>query len=78
LGDDWVVDGGFTDFILSAGIGLVTPPVGSVLFLGASIGKISVMEAVRGMWPFYLAALIVLALVMIFPQLSLWLPGLVA
>jgi tripartite ATP-independent transporter DctM subunit len=64
--------------ILSAGIGLVTPPVGSVLFLGASIGKISVMEAVRGMWPFYLAALFVLALVMIFPQLSLWLPGLVA
>jgi len=37
-----------------------------------------VMEAVRGMWPFYLAALFVLALVMIFPQLSLWLPGLVA
>jgi TRAP-type C4-dicarboxylate transport system permease large subunit len=64
--------------ILSAGIGLVTPPVGSVLFLGASIGKISVMEAVRGMWPFYLAAVFVLALVMIFPQLSLWLPGLVA
>jgi tripartite ATP-independent transporter DctM subunit len=64
--------------ILAAGIGLVTPPVGSVLFLGASIGKISVMEAVRGMWPFYLAALVVLALVMIFPQLSLWLPGLVA
>ena len=64
--------------ILSAGIGLVTPPVGSVVFLGASIGKISVMEAVRGMWPFYLAALFVLALVMIFPQLSLWLPGLMA
>jgi tripartite ATP-independent transporter DctM subunit len=64
--------------ILAAGIGLVTPPVGSVLFLGASIGKISVMEAVRGMWPFYLAALIVLALVMVFPQLSLWLPSLVA
>jgi tripartite ATP-independent transporter DctM subunit len=64
--------------ILAAGIGLVTPPVGSVLFLGASIGKISVMEAVRGMWPFYLAALIVLVLVMVFPQLSLWLPSLVA
>ena len=64
--------------ILAAGIGLVTPPVGSVLFLGASIGKISVMEAVRGMWPFYLAGVVVLALVMIFPQLSLWLPSLVA
>jgi tripartite ATP-independent transporter DctM subunit len=64
--------------ILSAGIGLVTPPVGSVLFLGASIGKISVMEAVRGMWPFYLAAVIVLVLVMVFPQLSLWLPSIIA
>jgi tripartite ATP-independent transporter DctM subunit len=64
--------------ILAAGIGLVTPPVGSVLFLGASIGKISVMEAVRGMWPFYIAALTVLAFVMVFPQLSLWLPSLLA
>lgn len=64
--------------ILAAGIGLVTPPVGSVLFLGASIGKITVIEAVRGMWPFYGAALLVLILVMVFPQLSLWLPGLMA
>ena len=64
--------------ILSAGIGLVTPPVGSVLFLGASIGNISVMDAVKGMWPFYLAALVVLVLVIVFPQLSLWLPSLVA
>ncbi len=64
--------------ILAAGIGLVTPPVGSVLFLGASIGKITVIEAVKGMWPFYGAALLVLILVMVFPQLSLWLPGLMA
>lgn len=64
--------------ILAAGIGLVTPPVGSVLFLGASIGKITVIEAVKGMWPFYGAALLVLLLVMVFPQLSLWLPGLMA
>lgn len=64
--------------ILAAGIGLVTPPVGSVLFLGASIGKITVIEAVKGMWPFYGAALLVLVLVMVFPQLSLWLPGLMA
>jgi tripartite ATP-independent transporter DctM subunit len=64
--------------ILSAGIGLVTPPVGSVLFLGASIGKIGVLDAVRAMWPFYLAALVVLALVIVFPQLSLWLPTILA
>jgi TRAP-type C4-dicarboxylate transport system permease large subunit len=60
--------------ILAAGIGLVTPPVGSVLFVGASIGEIPVMQVVKALWPFYLAAGAVLLLVVIFPQLSLFLP----
>lgn len=64
--------------ILSAGIGLVTPPVGSVLFLGASIGKIVVIDAVKAMWPFYIAAVSVLVLVIVFPELSLWLPKILA
>ncbi len=57
------------------GIGLITPPVGSVLFVGTAIGKISVGEALRTIWPFYLAALAVLLLVVLLPQLSLWLPA---
>jgi tripartite ATP-independent transporter DctM subunit len=61
--------------ILAGGIGLVTPPVGSVLFVGAAIGEIEVAKTLRTIWPFWLAALIVLALVVIFPQLSLWLPA---
>jgi tripartite ATP-independent transporter DctM subunit len=61
--------------ILTAGIGLITPPVGSVLFVGAAIGKIKVGEALRTIWPFYLAALSVLLLVTFIPALSLWLPA---
>ncbi|MGH8176885.1 MAG: TRAP transporter large permease [Steroidobacter sp.] len=62
--------------ILNAGIGLVTPPVGSVLFVGAAIGNISVTEALRSIWPFYIAAFVVLMFVVYVPALSLWLPAL--
>nr|MBP6534693.1 TRAP transporter large permease [Arenimonas sp.] len=41
--------------ILTGGVGLITPPVGSVLFVGAAIGKISVAQTLRSIWPFYLA-----------------------
>jgi tripartite ATP-independent transporter DctM subunit len=61
--------------ILTCGIGLLTPPVGSVLFVGAAIGKIPVGQAVRSLWPFYIAALTVLMLIVFVPALSLWLPA---
>jgi tripartite ATP-independent transporter DctM subunit len=61
--------------ILNAGIGLITPPVGSVLFVGAAIGRISVAQALRTIWPFYVVALCVLMLVTYIPALSLWLPA---
>ncbi|MBA3928150.1 tripartite ATP-independent transporter DctM subunit [Pseudoxanthomonas japonensis] len=60
--------------VLAGGIGLVTPPVGSVLFIGTSIGKITVAQSMRTIWPFWLAALAVLLVVAFFPELSLWLP----
>lgn len=60
--------------ILTAGVGLITPPVGSVLFVGAAIGKISVSETLRSIWPFYIACLTVVLLVAFVPELSLWLP----
>ncbi|KAF1703093.1 TRAP transporter large permease [Pseudoxanthomonas suwonensis] len=62
--------------VLTGGLGLVTPPVGSVLFIGTAIGKISVGQAMRSIWPFWLAGLGVLLVVAFFPQLSLWLPAL--
>ncbi|MFY2764009.1 TRAP transporter large permease [Arenimonas sp. MALMAid1274] len=60
--------------VLAGGIGLVTPPVGSVLFVGTAIGGISVGQAMRTIWPFWLAALVVLLLVAFLPALSLSLP----
>ncbi|TDK27179.1 TRAP transporter large permease [Luteimonas aestuarii] len=62
--------------VLTGGLGLVTPPVGSVLFVGTAIGKISIAESLRSIWPFWLAALGVLLVVAFFPPLSLWLPAL--
>jgi tripartite ATP-independent transporter DctM subunit len=62
--------------ILAGGIGLITPPVGSVLFVGAAIGRIDVGVALRTIWPFYAAATAVLALVTFVPEVSLWLPRL--
>ena len=60
--------------VLTGGIGLVTPPVGSVLFIGTAIGKISIAQSMRTIWPFWLAGLAVLLVVTLFPELSLWLP----
>ncbi len=60
--------------ILAGGIGLVTPPVGSVLFVGTAIGRIGVGEALKTIWPFWLAAFAVLLAVAFIPALSLWLP----
>ncbi|MEF2552772.1 TRAP transporter large permease [Aurantimonas sp. A2-1-M11] len=62
--------------VLNLGIGLCTPPVGAVLFVGCAIGRISVWQAMRTIWPFYGAALIVLGLVTYVPAVSLWLPSL--
>jgi tripartite ATP-independent transporter DctM subunit len=61
--------------ILKGGIGLITPPVGSVLFVGTAIGRISVTDTLRTIWPFYLAALAVLFIITFVPVLSLWLPA---
>jgi tripartite ATP-independent transporter DctM subunit len=62
--------------ILKGGIGLITPPIGSVLFVGTAIGKITVTDALKTIWPFYFTAVGVLLLVVYIPQLSLWLPSL--
>tara|TARA_R110000787_G_scaffold127824_5_gene239437 strand:+ start:81172 stop:82455 length:1284 start_codon:yes stop_codon:yes gene_type:complete len=62
--------------MLNLGIGLVTPPVGSVLFVGAAVGKISVEETVRTIWPFYLTLILALMLISYIPSLSMALPNL--
>ncbi|MCV0395144.1 MAG: TRAP transporter large permease [Rhizobiaceae bacterium] len=62
--------------ILNLGIGLNTPPVGAVMFVACAVGRISVWQAMRSVWPFYGAGLLVLALVTYVPAISLWLPSL--
>ena len=64
--------------LLNLGIGLCTPPVGSTLFVGCTLGKITMEEAFRGLLPFYLAMVVVLLLVTFVPELSLTLPRWVA
>lgn len=61
--------------ILNAGIGLNTPPVGTVLFVGCAVGKITIREAMRTIWPFFGASVAVLMAVTFIPELSLWLPA---
>lgn len=62
--------------ILNLAIGLCTPPVGSALFVGCSIGKISVEKATKAMLPMYAAMIAALMLVTFVPAISLWIPGL--
>lgn len=62
--------------VLAGGLGLVTPPVGSVLFVGTAIGKITIAQSLRTIWPFWLSGLAVLMVVAFWPPLSLWLPAL--
>jgi tripartite ATP-independent transporter DctM subunit len=62
--------------ILNLGIGLITPPVGPTLFVGCAIGKVTMEEVSRELWPFYGAMCFALLLVTYIPAISLWLPGL--
>ncbi len=62
--------------ILNAGIGLNTPPVGSVQFVACAIGKVSIGESMKTIWPFYGASVAVLLLITYVPAFSLWLPAL--
>ncbi len=62
--------------LLSCGIGLITPPVGSVLFVGTGIARVPVETAMKSIWPFYAACMFVLLLVTFIPGLSLALPAL--
>jgi tripartite ATP-independent transporter DctM subunit len=62
--------------ILNLCIGLCTPPVGSVLFVGVGIAKTSIEKVVRPLVPLFVAMIVALFLVTYIPELSLWLPSL--
>ncbi|WP_314138629.1 TRAP transporter large permease [Buttiauxella noackiae] len=60
--------------MVNLGIGLITPPVGSVLFVASAVSKQKIEVVVRAMLPFYAMLLLVLAMVTYIPAVSLWLP----
>ena len=62
--------------LMNPGLGLCTPPVGACLFVGCAVGKVKIEEAVKTIWPFYIAILIALLLVSFIPAISLTLPNL--
>ncbi|MBQ7371248.1 MAG: TRAP transporter large permease, partial [Blautia sp.] len=62
--------------VLNCGIGLLTPPVGSVLFIGSAVARLPMEKVVKATLPFYLCMIISLLLITFIPGLSLWLPNL--
>jgi tripartite ATP-independent transporter DctM subunit len=63
--------------LLNCALGLVHPPVGTVQFVGCAIGNISIGEATKTAWPYYLAIFIAITLVTYVPAFSTWLPTLI-
>ena len=61
--------------ILNLCIGLCTPPVGSVLFVGVGVAGTTIRKVVRPLLPFFIAMLVVLLIVTLVPGLSTWLPS---
>ncbi|MBA5601943.1 TRAP transporter large permease [Pectobacterium aroidearum] len=60
--------------LVNLGIGLITPPVGSVLFVASAVSKQKIEQVVKAMLPFYCGLFLVLMLVTYIPAISLWLP----
>ena len=61
--------------ITNLGIGLITPPVGPTLFVGCAIGKVTMEQVSKELWPFYGAMCFALAIITYVPQFSLFLPS---
>ena len=63
--------------MLNLGIGLLTPPVGSTLFVGCSIANISIEKVAKSLKPFYIMLFLYLMVVTFIPAITLWLPNLI-
>ncbi|MBQ7562824.1 MAG: TRAP transporter large permease [Lachnospiraceae bacterium] len=62
--------------VLNCGIGLLTPPVGAVLFIGSAVAKLPMEKVVKATLPFYLCMIITLILITFIPGISMFLPNL--
>jgi tripartite ATP-independent transporter DctM subunit len=57
--------------VINLSIGLITPPVGTVLYVGAGIAKISIVDITKGIWPFLLLEISILLLLVFVPEIVL-------
>jgi tripartite ATP-independent transporter DctM subunit len=64
--------------ILNCGIGLLTPPVGTVLFIGSAVSNVPIERLVKATLPFYICMIIALLLITFIPEISMYLPNLLA
>jgi len=63
--------------LLNLAIGLLTPPVGSTLFVGCAIGNISIEKITKSLWPFYFTLVVVLILITYIPAITMFLPNMI-
>jgi tripartite ATP-independent transporter DctM subunit len=63
-------------FTVNSMIGTITPPVGMIMYVVCALGKVSILEFTREVWPFLVALIIALFLVTYIPALAMWLPNL--
>ncbi len=62
--------------IVNLTMGMITPPVGGLLFVTSRVAKVPLMKMVKELWPFMYAQLVVLAMLSLIPAISTWLPNL--
>jgi len=60
--------------VLNLSVGLCTPPVGSLLFIGCSVADVGIGQVVKPLLPLFIAMILVLLVITYVPELSLWLP----
>ena len=60
--------------VLNLCVGICTPPVGTCLFVGCAVAKISIVEVIRPLMPFFIAMVVALLLVTYIPELVMFLP----
>ena len=63
--------------IMNLCVGSITPPVGTGLYVGASVGGVKAEQMLKPLIPFYVAILVILLLITYFPALVMWLPNMV-
>jgi tripartite ATP-independent transporter DctM subunit len=63
-----------TMVVMNLSMGVITPPVGNVLFVGSQVAGLRIERVIGRLWPFLIGILIALIIVVFVPQISLWLP----